>query len=155
MNYKYLITFLATLLCSGCVSMDGKMLNAQGKLYNCSTSGGGLGLGAVIGATAALINNELCEAKAEKNGYLLLEDIGSSGIEINSESSDKVTVKAASEPAAPCVNEGNIIKNINDKKTHTAMDSTTALFGKHGKIIDLLLESNSTSKNCTIQLAKK
>ena len=66
----------------GCVSLKTDMINADGTIRNCEASGGGLGLGAVIGVGSAMISRELCVDSYEESGFIELEDAGTIQVQV-------------------------------------------------------------------------
>lgn len=96
---------------TGCVSMNGNMVNAEGKTANCSTKGGGIGLGMIIGAAVAATDNQLCESSMRDKGFLHVKAVGKSGITLPIAESDAPVIIASVPPAAPClVTNDRIIK---------------------------------------------
>ena len=152
--YKIVTIFCAAAFMTGCVSMDGRMVNAHGEKVDCSTSGGGIGLGMVVGAAAAAISNEACESEAESKGYLLYEDVGYSGIIFDKSKSDVITVKAAQEPASPCIRSGDIIKSINDKEVLNIREAEQEIFKKYGTLLDFSIDRDAAKFDCVISLAE-
>lgn len=149
---KELITLVLFSLLTGCVSMDGKMLNAHGEEKDCSTSGGGLGLGMVVGAALAATNNQLCESKWEEQGYLVHDNIGNSGINLIKEDQSKPLVASVTTPASNCILAGDTLLSVDNEDVNTVYDAREAMFKESGEQLNILLARNSVQKNCLLSL---
>jgi len=149
---KELVPLILLTLLTGCVSMDGKMLNAHGEEKDCSASGGGIGLGMVVGAALAATSNQLCESKWEDQGYLVHDNIGNSGIELAKENQSKPLVTSVSSPASNCILVGDTLLSVDNKDVNTAYDAREAIFKESGEELNILLARNTTQKNCLISL---
>lgn len=149
-----ILVLLTILLLSGCISLDGKMVNAEGKRVDCSTSGGGLGLGMIVGAAFAALDNEMCESTAEEKGFLLVDDVGFSGITFDENKTDSVIVSLVSQPAAPCVRIGDRIEEVNHNYIDSVSEAKAAIFQKEGEDIELGLLRDSEKHSCNFTLTE-
>lgn len=136
----------------GCVSFNGQMVNAKGEAKNCSTSGGGIGLGMIVGAGVALASNQICESGLKSEGFLLVKDIGKSGIDLKSDEQNQAVVMDAVPPAAPCLKAGDLLAKINDSDTPDLKDAKKALFGKIGSVINVAYKRNEETGECKFAL---
>ena len=124
---------------TGCVSMDGRMVNAHGQVHDCSTSGGGFGLGMVVGAAIAAAGNQLCESDAEELGYILHDEVGVSGISFDATLSQEAIVLASEPPAYPCVMEGDRLVQVGQKSVSNLAEAKEAVFKESGDSLSLSL----------------
>ncbi|WP_318508098.1 hypothetical protein [Photobacterium leiognathi] len=145
---------ILSLALTGCVSMDGRMVNAEGENFDCSTSGGGLGLGMLVGVAAAAISNEVCEATAEEKGFLLLEDVGYAGITLDKDHTLPPLVYSVQEPAAPCVKIGDVLKTINNQLVSNNKEAKKAIFLQEGEDVELTLLRKSSVLSCAFTMSE-
>jgi S1-C subfamily serine protease len=157
MNTSFNLTFIKTIVLafvvcflSACVSMNGKMQNAQGELADCSTSGGGIGLGMVVGAATAAISNSSCESKMREKGFLLTKDVGKHGVGFGSNT--EPVVSDVSEPASSCVSVGDKLTSVNGKPVASALDAKRGLFAKSGDKMSLAMQGTAGDKSCNFTL---
>lgn len=148
---RILLTLIATAL-TGCASFNGQMVDANGTPKNCSTTGGGLGLGAVIGATMALASNQACESDLASKGFVLKKDLGKSGIDLDQQIEDKAVVADAKPPAAACIKPGDVLVQIDDIIQPDKTAAKKALFGKAGKPLKIAFVRGETSGSCQLSL---
>lgn len=136
---------------TGCVSMDGRMVNAHGETHDCSTSGGGIGLGMVVGAALAAASNQSCESDAEEKGFILADDVGVSGLSFTS-SEEQVLITAAEPPAYPCVSVGDQVVGIDQKAISSLSDANTAVFKETGDQLRVSLIRSGMEQECEFEL---
>ncbi len=70
-------TALAGAALTGCASFSTEMINANGILKRCESSGGGVGLGAIVGAGSAAVMRSNCVTSYSDAGYLEFNEAGS------------------------------------------------------------------------------
>lgn len=137
---------------TGCVSMDGRMVNANGETFDCSTSGGGFGLGMVVGAALAAASNQACESDAEDRGFILHDDVGKTGLTFNNLSGRQVLITASEPPAYPCVLIGDQVLEVDHKAIATLSDAKSAIFKESGDPIHLSISRSGIQQNCEFEL---
>jgi len=150
---KLLIPVVIFAALGGCASFDGRMVNVNGDQIDCSSSGGGFGLGAVVGVAAAAASNSVCESDAEEKGYVHADHIGESGMDIV-ESNNLVSVRYSKEPASPCVQIGDILKEVDSQQVNSLKDAKTALFKEEGTQVTLALMREQIPVECNIELTE-
>jgi S1-C subfamily serine protease len=128
------------------------MLNAQGDIKDCSSAGGGIGLGMLLGMAIAATSNQLCESEWEEKGYLFFEDIGTTGLVLPEQDKAKPTVLYAEQPAALCVVRGDTLLSVDNKKVDNTKEARKALFKPKGEELNLLLQRKEEQKECLISL---
>lgn len=143
-------TFAAAM--TGCVSMNGKMVNALGEHHDCTSSGGGFGLGAVIGVAMAAASNASCESSAEEEGFLLVEDVGESGMIIAQSELEYPIVQTAIPPAYPCVQPGDRLTQIDSNTISNLDDAKKAMFKESGIPVLVALSRAEQSIECEFEL---
>ena len=108
----------------------------------------------VVGAAAAAIGNQACEASAEDQGFLLYEDIGYSGIHLDDTSPNLPVISTSHTPAAPFIKSGDVIKAIGEEPVATLEAAKIKLFGKQGSLLELTVNRNEESVGCSLVLAE-
>ncbi len=139
-------------LLTGCISLDGKMVNAAGEVADCSASGGGFGLGMVVGAAAAAASNQLCESSYEDKGYILHDSVGHTGIDLPKEDEAPPVVLAANEPAAPCIKTGDRLIEVDGSPVTNAISAKRAIFKESGEPVSILAENQEDEVTCSFEL---
>lgn len=151
--FRLLLVSALAFILIGCANFDGKMVDAQGNSRDCSTMGGGIGLGAIVGMGAAAISNHSCESTLKERGYVLEKNVGISGITLYQYNVHKVLVDSVSEPALDCVDVGDELVKINDLENPDLIAARKELFGEVGKVIDITYLRDENHGSCQIMLA--
>lgn len=150
---QFCVASVAALTLTGCITMDGNMVHPDGRSANCTTKGGGLGIGMVIGAAAAAVDNQLCESKFEKEGFVLAKDVGKTGLVVVDEGGAAV-VKAVVDPAksAGCVDAGDKIVSVEGVPTASAQAVRSATFKKAGASVSLgVVKGSGVESTCSFK----
>jgi len=149
---KLISIVVTSLMLTACVNMDGKMVNYEGKKADCSTSGGGFGLGMVVGAAIAATNNQLCESKWEDKGFILAEDVGMAGIDFNEDASKPPLIVSVKSPASQCVKSGDLLLSVDGVAVSNILDAKMNIFRASGTELLLALSREEKLSKCPIIL---
>ena len=118
---------------TGCMSMRTDLVNADGKRDFCEATGGGIGLGAVVGVAAAAASRASCVSDKQKLGYLALDEAGSVGVALPEDPKAAplvVGVRDGSEAQKAGIRAGDEIVGINDRAPADTRETKAWLFGK-------------------------
>lgn len=156
MNKTFKLGLIATaaLVSTGCVTMDGNMIDSAGNTANCSTKGGGVGLGMVVGAAIAAADNQLCESSHRDKGYLLVTKVGVHGIVLPEEPKAAPVTSKVEPPASQCLFAGDRIARVNGTDTADVAAARQALFAPAGTPVSVEVARSNTVQVCQFELTK-
>lgn len=118
---------------AGCMSMRTDLVNVDGKRDFCEATGGGIGLGAVVGVAVAAASRSSCVSDKQKLGYLALDEAGFVGVVLPEDPKAAplvVRVRDGSEAQKAGIQAGDEIVSINDRAPADTQETKAWLFGK-------------------------
>lgn len=127
---------------TGCVSFQTDMVDEAGHTKVCEASGGGFGLGALVGVAAAAAMRASCVSDFEDEGYVDRDDAGDLLIDIASKPQGLtvIDVDAQSNASKAGVQVLDIILGINGKHPDTVGDARKMIFGDRDENLELELQ---------------
>ena len=141
MMMKKVICLGLALVLTGCATFSEKMVSADGSVKDCSASGGGWGIGMLLGMGIAATQKHLCVNQMEKNGYLVAAQAGWTGLRLKDvDGAIKVSaVDANSSAAAQGMMAADRIVSIDGNQPANASAAQKMLFGKPGTSVRLTI----------------
>ena len=132
---------------TGCVSFQTDMVDDDGHTKVCEASGGGFGLGALVGVAAAAAMRASCVSDFEDKGYVDRDDAGDLSIDIASKPQGLmvINVDAQSNASKAGVQVLDIILGINGKHPDTVEDARKMIFGDRDDKLKLELQREERS----------
>lgn len=127
------ISLFAITALSGCMSLRTDLVNVDGKRDFCEATGGGVGLGAVVGVAVAAASRASCVSDKQKLGYLALDEAGYVGVVLPEDPKATplvVRLRDGSEAQKVGIQEGDEIVSINDHAPADTQEAKAWLFGK-------------------------
>ncbi|QZA81466.1 PDZ domain-containing protein [Deefgea piscis] len=141
MKYKLLIVPICVAILTGCMTFQDAMVASDGKTFNCESTGGGIGLGAIIGVAAAAASKGICVNSYEKLGYIKATEASTVGLKLE-EKEGKVFIKElgdGGELEKVGVKEGDQLLSVNQDSISTIDGAKKSFFGKKGSIVKVVL----------------
>jgi len=123
---KTLLITAAALAMTGCMSLKTEMVNAKGDFKNCEATGGGLGLGAVVGVALAAASRGSCVSEQKEDGFLEADAAGTLNIQFLSQTDAKLIVSKSS---VTNILAGDRILALDGKEITTQEEFHSAAFG--------------------------
>lgn len=141
------------ILQTGCVSFQTDMVDVEGHTKVCEASGGGFGLGALVGVAAAAAIRASCVDDYEDEGYLDREDAGTLDIEVasNPKGVTVVDVDEHSNALKAGVQVLDIILGINGKHPKSAVDARAMIFGDRDEKLELELKREGQNVSLIVE----
>jgi len=121
---------------TGCMSLKTEMVNAKGDFKNCEATGGGLGLGAVVGVALAAASRSSCVTNQKSIGFLEVDSAGTLDINFSTQGDAVLTV---SESNVKDILEGDRILEVDHNTVTTPEEFQSAAFGPIDKPVEIKL----------------
>lgn len=141
---KRLISIIsAAVLLTGCMSLKTEMVNANGTFKDCAATGGGLGLGAVVGVAIAAAARSGCVNDQKEGGFLEAEHAGTLHVKFAA-STDEAPL-TVSESRINGIQTGDQIVAINGKAVATSEEFQSAVFGPIDQSVEVKIIRTGTT----------
>lgn len=128
-------TALAGVVLTGCASFCTEMINANGVLKRCESSGGGFGLGAIVGAGSAAVMRSNCVSNYSDAGYLEFNEAGSLRVHAERQEQGFYIKKSYVDEVV----EGDVITSINGQLPDDFSGFKKIIFGKLSEDLSLTI----------------
>ncbi len=141
MNHKLIIVPLCAAILTGCMTFQDKMVAADGKTFDCTSTGGGIGLGFIVGAATAAASKGICVDSYEKLGFIKASEASTVGLKLE-EKEGKVFIKELADGGELDkigVKEGDQLLSINQAVVSSIDGAKKSFFGKKGSTTKVVL----------------
>lgn len=133
---KIILITSAALALTGCMSLKTDMVNAKGDFKKCEATGGGLGLGAVVGVALAAASRSSCVSDQKSAGFLEADSAGTLDVKFLPQGDAKLTVN---ESNTKDILLGDKILAIDQKPIATPEEFQFFAFGPIDKPVEIKL----------------
>jgi len=150
---KTAIVALTCWLLSGCVTLSTPVMNADGKIVDCSAKGGGFGLGFFVGLGEAASMRGDCVSNAAALGYLPVKDGGTIAIDMTDMGGhiEVTRVRGGSTANEAGIKPGDIVAEIGGTKPASVEEAKRLLYGKIGTTVVVTLQLAGRDFNLKIK----
>ncbi|PPD22873.1 MAG: hypothetical protein CTY22_05180 [Methylomonas sp.] len=151
---RIILTSLIAICLSGCVSLRTDMVNADGQQDNCQVTGGGLGLGAVIGIGSAYIARSSCVSDMESLGYLAIDEAGFPGFSLSEQGTARAEIQSVVDGTDAKLNglaPGDLVVSVNNVPVKDVNEAKKKLFGPIEEAVNIAILRQNNQRSVLLK----